>query len=356
MSDDPQRVTAEMTIFRESDYLPFLRPIRSMGVIVILGMILIAGCALGDSRSDSKDVVYSVEVDGNIDVFKIDSATGDSLRLTTSDGSDLAPAWSPNKERIAFISDRNGKSALWLMDPSGDAKRQVTSPGIDVVNFRWSPDSVRIAVEALGQGVRTISILDTETDEMVALTAPSEDVRVGDWSPDGEWVVYSAVEGADSAIRRRNPTGVDEITLAITKGTNPRWSQNGQWIAYSRMNESGSFDLVVIDKDGDNESVVASGINGEVPHDWAPDGRQIVYVGGSEKNAEIFVVGRNGKNLEQLTSNRVADAGPRWNPDGASILFLSEGDGSFDVYSMERNGEQQVRMTTTVDLVLSADW
>jgi len=318
--------------------------------------VSMSGCSLGDSASDSEDVVYSADVDGNIDVYRIDAETGDSTRLTTSDGSDLAPAWSPNKNQIAFISDRNGASALWLMDSVGESKRQVTEPALDVVAFRWSPDSVRIAVESLGNGVRSISIIDTSTDESASLTAPSEDVRIGDWSPDGEWVVYSVVEGAESAIRRRNPTGVDEITLFEGRAVHPRWSRNGQWIAFDRVNEDGTVDLVVMDKDGGNESVAAVGVNSEIAHDWSPGSKQLVYLSGSGDDAEIFVAGRDGKDVKQLTSNRVADAAPVWSPNGSSILFLSEGDGSFDIYQMAKDGGQQVRKTSSADLVISADW
>jgi Tol biopolymer transport system component len=328
----------------------------STTALLVAALVVISGCGLGGGSSDSEDVVFSVDVEDNIDVYRLDSETNDSVRLTTSAGSDLAPGWSPNKEQIAFISDRNGVSALWLMDSVGESKRQVTEPGIDVVDFRWSPDSVRIAVETIGSGGRSISILDTKTDEIVLLTAQSEDVRVGDWSPDGEWVVYSVNEGADSAIRRRNPTGVDEITLFTGRAVNPRWSRNGQWIAFNRINEDGSVDLAVMDKDGGNESDVATEVNSEHLHDWSPDSKRLVYVTGAGNEAEIFVVGRDGKNEKQLTSNRVNDSAPVWSPDGTAILFLSEGDGSFDIYRMESDGGQQVRITTTDDLVIGADW
>lgn len=351
-------VAVEMTFSKDSRFFIYLRfaPVLRMVLPGLVVLILVSGCALGDSRSDSKDVIYSLEVNGNADLFRIDSETGDSIRMTTSAGADVAPEWSPNKELLAFISDINGISALWLMDSDGESKRQVSGASDDVRAFRWSPDSVRIAVETNGVSGGVISILDTESGDSIALTAPSENVRVGDWSPDGEWVVYSVIEGANSAIRRRNPTGVDEITLFTGRAVNPRWSRNGQWIAFDRVNEDGSVDLVVMDKDGENESVVATGVNASDPHDWTPDSKRLVYLSGAGVDAEIFVVGRDGKDVTQLTSNRVADAAPRWSPDGSSILFLSEGGGSFDVYSMDKDGGQQVRMTSTDDLVLGADW
>jgi Tol biopolymer transport system component len=342
-----------MTLFEKSDYS---RSSRSISFAVLLLVALVVSACGGDSRSGSADIIYSAEVEGNIDVFKLGEEFENAVRLTSAVGDDFAPAWSPNKETIAFLSDRNGTSALWLMDAAGDSKRQVSAAGVEVARFRWSPDSTRIGIEIVNGGVHTVEVLDTETDTSTSVTSAGEDVRVGDWSPDGEWLVYSVIAGDNGGIMRRNPTGVDEIVLVTGQATNPRWSRNGQWIAFNRVLEDGSVDLVVMNKDGDNETIVASGVSEGASHDWAPDSKHIVYVSEVSGNAEIYVVKPDGKNTEQLTSNRVADAAPTWSANGESILFLSEGDGSYDVYSMSKDGEQQIRKTTIPDLIINADW
>ena len=353
------RFVVSMIIFNASEYFSNFLVSLIRGGMLFLGLsILLAFAAVGcgSSDSESNDVVYSLEVDGNVDLFKIGADEEKAVRMTNSAGVDVFPAWSPNKKLIAFISNQNDGSALWLMDANGESKRQLTGPNVDVSDFRWSPDSVRIAVEIVGDSRRGISILDTDLDEWSSLTVNSEDARIGDWSPDGEWVVYVAREGADGAIRRRNPTGVDEITIAEGQALNPRWSRNGQFIAFSRVNEDGSVDLVVLDKDGNGESVVAAGINGKAAHEWSPVSKQLVYVIGSDSDAEDYVTGRDGNSTKQLTKNRVADDQPLWSADGKSILFLSDGDGTFDVYSMSKDGDQQSRLTSKSELVRGADW
>jgi len=321
---------------------------------LVLLVVIAAGC--GDSASDSADAVFSADVNGNVDIYKISADSDDPIRLTTAVGIDFAPAWSPNKDQIAFMSDRNGGTALWVMDSEGESKRLVTSPDTVLAAFRWSPDSTRIGLEVVNDAVHGIVILDTESDESVSLTSPFEDVRIGDWSPDGDWVVYSAIEGDGSGIRRRNPTGVDEITLTVYADSDPHWSRNGQFIAFKRETDDGSFSLVVMDKDGENVKVVASGILAVSPFDWSPDSKQLVFVSELTGNAEIYVTGRDGKDTRQLTSNRVVDMAPLWSGDGASILFLSDGDGSFNLYGMDKNGEQQVRKTSIANLKIGADW
>ena len=348
-----------MTITRKST-LSFLRRFaRLVPVIGLALFVLIASaCDFGGSQSDSTEVVFSAEVAGNVDIYRIGSDDEVPVRVTSAVGQDFAPAWSPSKEKIAFLSDRNGTNALWVMEAksgNNDSKRQVSAAGVEVVAFRWSPDSNRVGIEVVDGDAHVIEVLDTESGDSLSLTSANENAKIGDWSPDGEWLVYAASEGEVSGIRRRNPTGVDEITLTTGTDSRPRWSGNGQWIAFNRTSSGGSIDLVVMDKDGGNVVVVAEGVHGE-SHGWAPDSKKLVYARGELSEAEIYVVGWDGKGVEKLTSNRVTDGTPRWSPDGSEILFLSEGDGSFDIFSMDKDGGHQVRLTSGDELVLDADW
>jgi TolB protein len=301
-------------------------------------------------------VVFSAESGDNVDVFTVDDETGAPQRLTTASGRDFAPAWSPNKKQIAFLSDRNGTPTLWLMDSGGDSKSQVSQTGLTITGFRWAPDSKRIGIEVVEDNSRRIEVIEIESGESILLTPRSEDVRIGDWSPDGQWLVYAAIKGDDRGIRRRNPTGVDEIVVTTGPDLDPRWSPNGDWIAFSRESDDGTHALVIIGEEGGKTTNLSLEKSGETTYDWAPDSKRIVFVSESSGNAEIYIVTPDGKDSEQLTSNRVADTAPRWNKKGSSILFLSEGDGSYDIYSMNKDGEQQVRMTTIADLILEADW
>ncbi|MDA1280252.1 MAG: hypothetical protein O3B95_09495 [Chloroflexi bacterium] len=323
---------------------------------LLLGLLIVTACGTETSKAASGDVVYSARVNGNIDVYRVDDETGTSVRLTTADASDFAPAWSPKKDRIAFISDRNGIPALWVMDWVGESKEQLSGPSTTVAGFKWAPDSRRIGIEISGEDSHWIAVLDIESGQLEPLTSQSEDVRIGGWSPDGEWLLYAVTGGDADGIRRRNPDGVDEITITVGPDINPQWSHNGRWIAFNRLSESGAVDLVVTGKDGGKTTNISPDEFDESSFEWAPDSKHIVFVSESSGNAEIYVVTPDGKVTKQLTSNRVIDASPHWSPNGASILFLSEGDGSFDIYSMGKEGEKQKRMTSISDVILEADW
>ncbi|MCZ6538571.1 MAG: hypothetical protein O6922_01925 [Chloroflexi bacterium] len=323
--------------------------------------MLVAGlAACGDgSKAARGDVVFTAISSGNTDIYRVDDESGTPVRLTTAVAEDFAPAWSPEKDMIAFLSTRNGAPGLWLMDLNGESKRQLSESGMIINDFRWAPDSKRIGLEVANGSFSWMAVLDIESGEVEALTSRTESARIGDWSPDGEWLLYAAVGGESTGIRRRNPKGVDEIAVTTGSDTNPRWSPDGRRIAFNRTtgaNGSTSTDLMVTDRDGGQTKNVAPDDFDETSFEWAPDSQNIMFVSESSGNAEIYIVTPDGKERKQLTSNRVIDAAPRWNSNGSAILFLSEGDGSFDIYKMNKQGEQQKRMTSIPDVILEADW
>ncbi len=331
----------------------------AFGLGLVLLVVVLVACGDDGSKAATGEVVFSAISNGNTDIYRVDDESGDPVRLTTAASEDFAPAWSPKKEMIAFLSNRNGTSALWLMDWTGESKRQISEPGTVISDFRWAPDSKRIAVEVINNGSNWIAVLEIESGELDRLTSQTEDVRIGNWSPDGEWLLYAVVGGETPGIRRRNPVGVDEITVTTGPDTNPSWSPDGRSIAFNRVvgaRGDTTTDLYVTDKDGDKITNLAPDEFDETSYDWAPNSKHIVFVSESSGNAEIYVATPDGNDTERLTSNRVIDAAPRWNSKGSSILFLSEGDGSFDIYAMNKNGEQQKRMTSISDVILEADW
>src|SRR5512140_2900742 len=69
---------------------------------------------------------------GNTEVFVVDPDTGDAFNVSRSPQSeDRYPCWSPDGRRIAFTSDRNHSTNLYVMDADGaNVRRLVTSPAV----------------------------------------------------------------------------------------------------------------------------------------------------------------------------------------------------------------------------------
>jgi len=73
-------------------------------------------------------------------------APGDT-NLTTNSATDQSPAWSADGSQIAFVSDRDGRMDLWVMDRDGSGQHKVISGEAGSSDFEptWSPDGERLA-------------------------------------------------------------------------------------------------------------------------------------------------------------------------------------------------------------------
>ena len=318
--------------------------------------IAMAACGNGKSTAPTDEIVFSADREGNIDIYKLGGASGEISRLTSAQGKDHSPAWSPKRDIIGFLTDRNGSNELWLMDWNGESKRLLSGPGKTISAFRWAPNSKVIAVEIAEIRSRWIAIIDIETSEITPLTSTEEDVRIGGWSPDAQWLLYAMVNSDSDGLRKRNPNGVDEITITSGSHTNPVWSPDGRWIAFSQKSDQGASDLIITDNNTENVLTINADEFDETNFEWAPNSKHIAFASESSGNAEIYTATPDGKTVNQLTSNRVSDTLPHWNSNGSSILFLSGMDGIFDLYSMDKNGDQQKRITSNSDRIINADW
>jgi hypothetical protein len=68
----------------------------------------------------------------NMELFSVDPDGGDALRLTTDNGEDFDPSWSPDGASIVWTSDRGGTYDLYSMRADGSGVTPVTSSaGLD---------------------------------------------------------------------------------------------------------------------------------------------------------------------------------------------------------------------------------
>lgn len=62
------------------------------------------------------------------------------IQLTNSDKTDWNPLWSPDGTKVAFLSDRSGKSQVHVISLSGGESRQVTFMENGVDSYKWIDD------------------------------------------------------------------------------------------------------------------------------------------------------------------------------------------------------------------------
>jgi TolB protein len=80
--------------------------------------------------------------EGNINICTIDVDGGQFSQLTENQGDNEAPSWSPDGSLIAFTSNREGRSRIYVMTAFGtDQRRLISLPG-EQTNPKWSPNVI----------------------------------------------------------------------------------------------------------------------------------------------------------------------------------------------------------------------
>lgn len=85
------------------------------------------------------------------DIFTVPSSGGEAIRLTADPGFDSNPVWSPDGEKIAFASDRNGGRDIYIIPSRGGAPTRLTFNSANEFPEAFSPDGKEVIFSAVIQ-------------------------------------------------------------------------------------------------------------------------------------------------------------------------------------------------------------
>jgi TolB protein len=104
-------------------------------------------------------------------------------QLTNNQAADFAPAWSPDGNSLAFLSDRDGKTSIYVLDVHSGDIRRLSEDQFRADTLIWSPDGQKILLEASNTGRTDIYTVDVGTGKTQRLTAQGNKNTEPTWRP-----------------------------------------------------------------------------------------------------------------------------------------------------------------------------
>ncbi|HTS75419.1 MAG TPA: S9 family peptidase [Bryobacteraceae bacterium] len=193
-------------------------------------------------------------------IFVRDVAGGGVVKLGQGD----EIAWSPDSQRIAFLSDREqrGQSQLYVASVKGWRAKRLTALKGYVTDPRWSPNGSKIAIlfaedaptgggplgpEPAATGViggkiynQRLTIVNASSGSVAQISPADLNIYEYDWSPDGSTFAATAAPGpgdnnwwvAKLYTMTADSGKMTEIYKPVLQIAMPRWSPDGSTIGF----------------------------------------------------------------------------------------------------------------------------
>ena len=285
------------------------------------------------------------------DIWRVPTAGGDAIPLTTSEAYDHTPVWSHDGARIAFTSNRYGNSDVFVMASMGGAPVRLTFHS----NGETASDFTRDNSQVIFYGTRQDDVRDQQfpvggLGELY--TVPSNGGRPlqistiamqnARYNPAGTIIAYHDRKGYEDNWRKHHTSSVtrdiwtfNPATKAYTQLTtfagedrDPVWSKDGNTLYYL-TEEKGSFNI--------HKMAAAGGASTQVSHFT---GDPVRYL--SMSDAGVLCFSHRGELYTMTDGGEPRKVDIRIHTDGRYLPERTINVNSADEYSVSPNGKEIV--------------
>ena len=277
---------------------------------------------------------------------------------------DVAPAISPNGERVAFIRDGDFSKDIVIASAIdgkilGTLVRGERSGDFESLRYLytalgWSPDGTRLAFPSKAGGRDVLNVADVDTHAVVhtfdldfdALYSPA-------WDPTGTRIAFSGIRGGKSDLWAVDvETGrLQQLTDDPYLARDPQWSPDGTRIAFvtDRGPDTdlehlifGEPKIAILDVAGGKVDVLPGQVGKNISPQWGPDGTSLAFVSDRDGISDLYIQDLDTERLSRLTKlvtgvTGLVESSPpfSWSRDGKRIVFTTfMGDG-WELYAID---------------------
>ena len=270
--------------------------------------------------------------------------------------------------KIACSTNRTGNFEVFTFEPTGTEVNptNLTNHPLTDSRPRWRSDGRKIAFESNRNSASDIYVMDADGSNVQRITFTG-DASSPAWHPDGSQIVYQrTIPGLSFEVYKVNIDGSNPTVLASSpqEDSLPFWNPDGTTIAFNSRRTDPAADIHLMDSFGGNVTppLGVPGFEDSWPN-WSPDGTQLAFHSRrvDPTGEEIYRMPATGGAATRLTNNVPGfDIFPFWSPDGTRIGWNSDraGSGFGEVWHMNAvTGDSDiVRITANAATDQRCDW
>jgi dipeptidyl aminopeptidase/acylaminoacyl peptidase len=276
-------------------------------------------------------------------IWLIRAEGGEPKQLTSGNGSDSRPRWSPDGESIAFISTRGGKSQVWVIPVHGGEARQLTSISAEADGVTWARKgdallfTSQVYPDCADDACNKKRLEDAEKSKVKARIIDELLFRHWDAWREGKYTHLFTISARDGTPRDLTPGAVDSPTWFLGAPDGYDISPDGTEVCFTSKRSGGSSiawstndDLFLVSAQGGEAKNIAKDNPGsDASPQYSPDGRYIAYTSQARDGYEsdllrLRVYDRQTGSIKDLTTGFDQWVSSfAWAPDSDNIYFTA---------------------------------
>ena len=275
---------------------------------------------------NSKEILYHVtfvdieENKTNTEIFKMNVDGSEKRQLTFTNHSESSAQWIDGGNKIAFLSQHEGATQLWVMNADGSGMECISDVEGGIEGFTFSPDESKVMY------IKKIKSVETTAERYPDLPKASGKI-------------------VDDLMYKHWDHWVEEVPHTLYATIN-----NGKLTNHVDLLEGEPYEAPLLPFGG----------TGDVA--WSEDGKSIVYTSkkitgkayAESTNSDLYLYSLDSKTTQNLTEGMMGyDVSPKFSHNGAHLAWLSM---KRDGYEADKNRLFVMDMATKEKTYLTEDF